>query len=246
MGGRAKGVHTREPDVGTRENGAPAPDSSERSTSRAAAWTEIGGFVTLLLSYLWVWSDAFPGAFAVVVGLYFAVGIASHRRCGEDAREIGLRSDNFGRAAGLALRLLAPIAVGGLAAGHWLHGWAFPTPLWTLADLIYGVTWGTLQEYGLVCVLYRRLRDVLPTRRAAMLAGGLLFCVFHLPNPLLVPLTLGVGALACYIYEREPNLWVLGVAHGVLSFVLANSLPGWLTFDWRVGPQILHAVLDLF
>jgi membrane protease YdiL (CAAX protease family) len=217
-----------------------------RSVSQIAAWAEIGAFVALLLSYIWVWSGAFPGHFFAVLVLYFALGLESHRRCGERAREIGLRRDNFGRAVVLALCWLAPIAIAGLIAGRWLGGWAFPPLVRAVGDLAYGVVWGTVQEYGLVCVLYRRLRDVLPVRRAAMLAGGLLFCVFHLPNPLLMAVTLAMGLLACFIYEREPNLWVLGLAHGVVSFVLANALPGWLTFDWRVGPQILPRVLALF
>ena len=211
-----------------------------------AAWAEIGAFTSLLLSYIWLWSGAFPGHFFVVLALYLALGIASHRRCGEGPHEIGLRRDNFGRAAALSSRLLAPIAIAGLIAGRWLGGWAFPSLLWAVADLAYGVVWGTLQEYGLVCVLYRRLRDTLPTRRAAMLGAGVLFCLFHLPNPFMMGLTLGVGVLACFIYEREPNLWALGLAHGALSFVLANALPGWLTLDWRVGPQVLARVLALF
>jgi membrane protease YdiL (CAAX protease family) len=220
--------------------------NAARSASPSAAWIEVGAFVALLLSYIWIWSDAFPGAFFVVSMLYFTLGIASHRRCREGPRAIGLRRDNFGRAAVLALRLLAPVAGAGLIAGRWLGGWAFPPPLQAVGAVAYAVVWGTLQEYGLVCVLYRRLRDVLPAPRAAMLAAALLFCLFHLPNPFLMAATLVMGLLACFIYEREPNLWVLGLAHGVVSFVLANALPGWLTFDWRVGPQILPRVLALF
>ena len=32
---------------------------------------------------------------------------------------------------------------------------------------------------------------------------------------------------------------MLGVAHGLMSFVLFYSLPTWLTIELRVGPQIL-------
>jgi hypothetical protein len=231
--------------IGGVSTGSPA-GSPEAAGARTASAVELALFVGLLLSYIWLWSDAFPGSFFVLLVLYFGLGVEGHVRHGESPRSIGLRGDTFVAAGWLAVRWLAPLVAVGMAVGWWLGGWAFPKPLWSLASVAYGAVWGTLQEYGLVCVLYRRLRELLPTHRAAMLAAGLLFSLFHLANPLLMALTLAVGPVACLIYEREPNLWALGIAHGVVSFCLANSLPTWLTFEWRVGPQILHQVVGLF
>ncbi len=95
------------------------------------------------------------------------------------------------------------------------------------------------QDYGLVCVFYRRLRELLPAGWRPVVAGGLLFGMFHLPNPFLTLVTVIAGALACLVYERRPNLLALGVVHGAISFVLFYSLPVWLTLELRVGPQVL-------
>jgi len=214
-------------------------------SARAAA-AEVAAFVALLLSYIWLWKGTFPGDRVAVVALYFAIGLETHLRRGERPDEIGLRLDTFGAACGMAMRWLAPAIVAGLAAGRLLGGWAFPPPPRAAADLAYSAAWGTLQQYGLACVLYRRLREALPGRLAPMLAAAGLFSILHLPNPLLMGVTLALGILACAIYERHPNLWALGLAHGLASFCLANALPGWLTLDWRVGPQVLPRVLAWF
>ena len=199
----------------------------------------------LLASYIWLWKGAFPGDRLVVVALYAGLGLETHLRRGESAREIGFRLDNLGAFCRLAARWLAlPVAaatVGGLALG----GWAFRRPVMWPLDVAWSVAWGTAQQYGLACVFYRRLRDLLPVRQATIAAAAI-FSLLHLPNPFMVGLTLGMGLLACMLYERRPNVLGLGLAHGAASFLLANSLPGWLTFDWMVGPQILGRVLRVF
>ena len=65
----------------------------------------------LLLSYIWLWKDTFPGDFVVCVALYLAIGISSHIRRGETARDIGFRLDNLGRAARQALIYMGPLVV---------------------------------------------------------------------------------------------------------------------------------------
>lgn len=99
--------------------------------------------------------------------------------------------------------------------------------------------WGSAQQYGLACVFYRRLRELLPGDQLPIVAACLLFGLFHLPNPFLTVVTVTLGALACWLYRREPNLLALGIWHGITSFVLFYSLPVSLTFEMRVGPQIL-------
>jgi membrane protease YdiL (CAAX protease family) len=90
-----------------------------------------------------------------------------------------------------------------------------------------------------VCVFYRRFRELLPGDRLPVIAAGVLFGLFHLPNPFLTVVTATLGTLACWLYRREPNLFALGIWHGVTSFVLCHALPIWLTMQLRVGPQIL-------
>ncbi len=202
-------------------------------------------FLALLVSYIWLWKGSFAGDRVLVVALYVGIGAETHWRRRESPREIGFRLDNLLPFARLAAAWLGPVVAAGMAAGLALGGWAFPsTPAW-IASLGWSLVWGTAQQYGLACVFYRRLRDLLTPARAIP-ACGVIFSLLHLPNPFMVGLTLLLGVLGCYLYERYPNVVGLGAAHGATSFLLANSLPGWLTFDWMVGPEVLPRVLHLF
>ncbi|MBZ5589500.1 MAG: CPBP family intramembrane metalloprotease [Acidobacteriia bacterium] len=213
---------------------------------RALAITEVGAFALLLFSYIWVWKGLFAWDRVLVVAFYVGIGVETHWRRGETARIIGFRLDNLAPFLRLAALCIAPVVAVCMGLGYAVGDWALPSPaaMW-LPSLLWSVVWGTAQQYGLACVFYRRLREVLPSREA-MLACGVIFSALHLPNPFLVGLTLVLGVLSCYLYERNPNVAGLGLAHGLTSFLLANSLPGWLTFDWMVGPQILSRVQGLF
>ena len=190
----------------------------------------------LLLSYIWLWEGAFPGNFTVVLAAYFGIGFLGHRQRGESLRDIGLRLDNFRP----ALRNAAPVV--GVAvpviliAGAALDGWHFPS--WTHAAITLpaSAAWGTAQQYGLLCVFYRRLHELLGSAAAATVGAALIFSFFHLPNGFLMAVTLVAGAVACMLYRREPNVPAIGVIHAVVSFTLYYALPYDVTTGLRVGP----------
>ena len=206
---------------------------------RIVASLEVAALAVVLLSYIWLWNGAFAGHFAVVLLLYFGIGIETHRRRREKPHDIGLRLDNFGRSFRFVSSWIGPVALAALAVGLLLRTWHFPPLTEATASVAFGVLWGSVQQYGLVCVFYRRLRELLPGDRLPIVAACLLFGLFHLPNPFLTAVTVPLGALACWLYRREPNLLALAIWHGITSFVLFYSLPVSLTMELRVGPQIL-------
>src|SRR5881409_829712 len=185
--------------------------------------TEIAAMSGLLISYIWGWEGAFRGDFNLCVILYFGIGLASHLRAGERPADLGIRIDNLGAAARDAL--LATMAIGLLlaGAGALLGSLDFPPlPLWPRA-MRDGVVWGLMQQYGLLCVYYRRFGELLQRRRGApLLAASAVFALLHLPNPFLTLATFGAGTLSCWLYRRTPNLLVLGVMHGVVSFLIVH------------------------
>jgi membrane protease YdiL (CAAX protease family) len=204
---------------------------------------EIVAMSGLLTSYIWGWGSTFKGDFTLCVILYFGIGLASHLRAGERPADLGLRIDNLAAAARDAL--LATMAIGLLlaGAGKLLGSLDFPPlALWprTLRD---GIVWGLMQQYGLLCVYYRRFGELLPRHRHGPLwAASATFALLHLPNPFLTLATFGAGAISCWLYRRTPNLIVLGVMHGVISFLIVQTLPDSITMGMRVGPGFFHFV----
>jgi membrane protease YdiL (CAAX protease family) len=198
---------------------------------------EIVAMSGLLISYIWGWGSTFMGAFTLCVILYFTIGVASHLRAGEGPADLGIRIDNLGAAALDAL--VATLAIGLLLAGAGTLAGSLdfpPLPLWprTLMD---GVIWGLMQQYGLLCIFYRRFSELFPRHRDAPLwAASAIFALLHLPNPFLTVATLGAGALSCWLYRRRQNLLVLGVMHGLVSFLIVHTLTNGITMGMRVGP----------
>jgi hypothetical protein len=198
---------------------------------------ELAVMSALLLSYIWLWKDAFPGDFVVLVVLYAAIGVASHLRRGETAHDIGFRLDNLASAARQALVYVGALVVVAILVGAALGTLRAPENLRRTLHLAVRLVWGTAQEYGLLAFFFLRFREIVPGKWPPTLAAASLFALFHLPNPFLTVAALGTGALSCWLYRRIPNLWALGIAHGVLSAALSRSLPADVTAGMRVGHE---------
>lgn len=203
---------------------------------RALDWLEVAAFVGLLVSYIWLWQGSFTGSGALIVVGYFGLGAAIHRRHGETAAALGIGFRDFGRGLRQAGLWIGPMGLLILAAGAVAGGWHFPRVLLLARDVGTYIVWGTMQQYGLLCVLYRRLDSLLPGGAAPIAASGLVFSFFHIPNPFLMPVTLALGALSAWLYRRVTNLPALGIAHGVVGVTLTYALPASLTLAMRVGP----------
>ena len=129
---------------------------------------------------------------------------------------------------GLGLRGLLPslwivaaailIALAGIALAnhlHTLHPLYGPLPV--LTHLWGYALWALMQQFILqIYVLTRFLRLGL-RRNPAVALATLLFAAAHIPNPLLVALTLIWGALSCALFLRYRNLYTLALAHGILG-----------------------------
>lgn len=197
---------------------------------------EVAALTALILSYIWGWQGAVPGHAQLVVLLYFGIGVASHLRRGESPQQIGVRLDNWRAALRNALPVVAVASLMLLALGAALDTWHFPSWRRSLATLPWMIVWGTAQQYGLVCFLYRRLFEIVQSPWIATFCATALFAVFHAPNILLMVFTLIAGVVCCALYRRAPNLFVLGLAHAAVSYVLSGALPISVTHGMHVGP----------
>lgn len=191
----------------------------------------------LILLYIWRVRLFYPGRWMVIAGI-LAVSHAARR---EGAEALGLRWAPFKQ----ALRALAPwvlgLAGGLLAAGFWLDTVNPVVLRRTPGSLSLYLVWGILQQWLLNGYLLRRLLGAGASRRCATLAAAGLFSAAHLPNVFLMAVTLAGGYLAARLFLRYGSLWVLGLAHGLIGFLLNLVAPDWLSGRFLVGPRyILH------
>jgi len=95
--------------------------------------------------------------------------------------------------------------------------------------------WALMQQFILqIYVLLRLLR--MGIRRAPAVAfAALLFAIAHIPNPLLVAITLVWGAISCLLFLRYRNLYTIALAHGILGMCLAVTVPNSVHHHMRVG-----------
>lgn len=193
--------------------------------------------MTLLIStYIWFWQGSFWGD-AIVLGIGFvALAAAIHIRRRESFREIGFRWDTLPKASRLLSFIVIPIILLALILGGLLDSLHFPVVSQWPSRLGGLVLFGAIQEYALLGVYYRRMTELLPSGSASTWLTAGIFAWFHVPNPLLIFVTFFAAAFVCRVYRRAPNLPLLGVAHGLISFGLYYALPRDVTCGLRVGP----------
>lgn len=203
---------------------------------RMTAAVEITAMAALILSYIWGWQGTFTGAAALVALGYFGIGYLGHRARGETLHYVGLRIDNWRPAIRNAVIVSAVAGSATILVGAALDSWRFPSWTDAAATLPLLIIWGTVQQYGLLCVFYRRLGELIGNTAFAMVGAAAFFAIFHLPNSFLTVVTLVAGVGACALYRLVPNVLAIGVAHALISFTLTYSLPLGVTAGLRVGP----------
>jgi hypothetical protein len=103
-----------------------------------------------------------------------------------------------------------------------LHGWAY-------------IVWSLMQQFLLQSYFLLRLLRLLPGKVAPILIAAGIFSLAHLPNPILTPITLLWGIIACILFLRYRNIYALGVAHGIMGLCVAVTVPNSLHHHMRVG-----------
>ena len=94
--------------------------------------------------------------------------------------------------------------------------------------------WAVFQQFLLQSYFFLRFERLLSTRAAALLSPGL-FCLVHIPNPVLVAVCIAAGWLACEVFRRHRNIYALGVAHAILGLTIAVTVPNDIQRHMRVG-----------
>ena len=196
--------------------------------TRTRAALELALAYILILVVIWTpnpWQRIFYIAAVVALAAILALSF-------EGPSALGIRRTNLLRSLWIAIVALALAAVLILTAArlHTLHHAShFIARFWGYA------LWAFVQQILLQDVFLRRLLILGLSPRAAALAAAVLFATAHLPNPILVPITLLWGFLSCMLFLHYRNIIPLAIAHAALGITLAITIPGPIIRNMRVG-----------
>ncbi len=137
------------------------------------------------------------------------------RRSRGALRAWGMRRDNFRSALRAQLLFGAVAAVTLVAIGAVRGSLALPMSFWLTVGL-YPV-WGIAQQFALQNLIARNLSKLLPNPLAIACVASAFFAVSHYPRMELVALTGLGGIFLTMIYRGHPNLWAVGIVHGILG-----------------------------
>ena len=144
----------------------------------------------------------------------------------------GLVSSLWILPAAVAFAAISVLAAQGIGTFHGLYQ----------ADLQHVggyILWTLYQQFLLQDYFMPRLSRILPSD-AAIGTAAFLFAVAHLPNLPLAVATLVWGAVSCLLFRKYHNLYMLGIAQGLLGLCFAVCIPDALHHHMRVGLGYLH------
>lgn len=148
---------------------------------------------------------------------------------------MGFRRAGFAASAWVvaAAVVFCSVAVFIAVSVHTLHA-PHGVARWVLTFGGYTV-WSFVQQFLLQGYFLFRFLRLLPRREWAAVAAAGIFASAHVPNPILAPVTLIWGMVACFVFLRCRNLYPLMMAHAILGITVAITVPGPAIHNMRVG-----------
>jgi membrane protease YdiL (CAAX protease family) len=189
---------------------------------------EVGLVFALIMVAVWTPQgkiNTISNLMAALCILWFTVGSRY------SARELGLARPGSGVIAILVSGAVMVVTI--VVAGSVMHSFGPAQPVPWRRAWQYAV-WALQQEFILQSFFYVRLESLLGSRRAAW-GAALLFCIAHLPSPVLTLLGFIGGLLFCEMFRRYRNIFPLGLIHAMLGLTIAASVPDSLLHHMRVG-----------
>ncbi len=136
----------------------------------------------------------------------------------------GMRTDTFRKCLFPHL-IFALIAALFIYAYGWLKGnTPLPIGFWYVLGLY--PLWGLAQQFALQNFVARNIEKVIPSLGLRSLIVAFVFACAHIPSVELVILTFGAGLAFTYLYYKYPNLFALGIAHGLLGALAFHLVLG--------------------
>lgn len=218
-----------------------------RLSLRFVTWLELISVISSVLLTVWAIVPLYPqNRLVLVLPALLALSLIgySHHIRHEGMQELGLSKSYGGPALRLLLVPVVLCSVVLLLIGYLSNSLRRSTHF--EVNLVIVPLWGIVQQYVLQGFIFRRVRMLMVNEgsyeqsvdqqvRYAILVTATIFAIVHLPNLTLSLLTFTAALFWSWVYEQAPNLWVLGLSHGLLSLIVMHSLPDWLLQSMSVG-----------
>jgi len=178
-----------------------------------------------------IWMPDHLQRMASPIVLALTVGVVLARRQGRDELGMGWRGlipSLWILPAAIALAALSLFAAAKMGTLHPLYKGDF-------AHISGYVLWTIYQQFLLQDYFMDRLLRLVSSASAAVALAGTLFALAHLPNLGLTAATLVWGMVSCALFRRYHNIWILGLAQGILGLCFAVCVPDALHHHLRVG-----------
>jgi hypothetical protein len=193
--------------------------------------------VTLLyagiLGYIWRWQYSCPRAWIALL----AVILVSHVLHRDTLRGLGVIWTELRASARLVLPVALIIYLPLLLYGFARHSLVLLRPNWqSLGPALGYGSWCVFQQYLTQSYFHNRLMLIIRNRHLSSALIGIMFSAAHIPNPLLMIVTLIAGFLFAEIFARHRNIWPLALVQAVGGLLLAAVSPDALIHHMRVGP----------
>jgi len=210
-----------------------APSATPRPMNWLAG-AEAAGMFILIMAYIWWLRFRYPYAWVPMLLLMFVAHVC-HR---ETPATLGFKWSHPAHPPARLSGFLALVALALLTLGMGFRSIrTVPLQGAVLSFLMYCL-WGLFQQYILNGYFVNRLSDFLPGHLHAIpLLAAALFSLAHLPNWFLMISTAAGGYVCARIYLRYRNLYFLGMAHGVVGFLLYLVVPDSISHHLSVGPK---------
>lgn len=184
-------------------------------------------FFAVVMLYMWLVMERAPAAIVVLVCLI----LVSWRYHRETIESLGLSFDRLCNAFVEWRWAWLVVCVALLwTNGRHLFSWNAVS-----RGLLYFV-WCIVQQLALQSMITMRIQNGLGRRWLTAMISGALFGLVHLPNPVLVPLTVAWGALSSLLFLSYRSTLALAGMQVCLSAIAFALTPVALNHGFRVGP----------
>ena len=185
----------------------------------------------MIVLYIWWWRYGHPLSWMVILGFV----LASHAFRRETPSSLGFRLTNLKSAVAALAPDVFLLALALLSIGIICHTIRPVTLKSASSSLAFYCFWGLFQQYLLNGYFLNRFVKSSPA--LAPLLAAVAFSGIHTPNWFLMVVTLFAGFVCAKIYLKFRNLYVLGLAHGVIGFLLYLCVPDTISHHLYVGPK---------